>query len=260
MNAYLFTAITTTSQLLPNTGRYGASETVQTWDGCQSLIVLEDQFDVAQRKYEDWLHFQPPGENPRQVRVRKIAAAQFVSEELAESGSRPLDWNSAWKKWEALAEATPADDFEQGYWVDVESVIRPGMLADNIEMLLGNLQEDLRTGLNWSPDRQFFFIVSIIAPLVFSSAATANPAGLDGSSGEDSEPSDLIELGELYNLYPGALDKEAAALVEARNSVVAAWLWRKYAASTRLATHQIRIEPWCGVMGLKEESDSTRES
>jgi hypothetical protein len=29
---------------------------------------------------------------------------------------------------------------------------------------------------------------------------------------------------------PEMRDKEAAALVEARNSVVAAWLWRKYAA------------------------------
>jgi lipoprotein NlpI len=29
---------------------------------------------------------------------------------------------------------------------------------------------------------------------------------------------------------------------------VAAWLWQKYAAETRLAGNQVRIDPWCGVM------------
>jgi hypothetical protein len=46
-------------------------------------------------------------------------------------------------------------------------------------------------------------------------------------------------------------DKEAAALVEARNSVVAAWLWRKYAANTRLAPNEIQIDPCCAFIPVE---------
>jgi hypothetical protein len=70
------------------------------------------------------------------------------------------------------------------------------------------------------------------------------------SPDEDAETSNPIGIGELYANYPQALDKEAAALIRARNSVVAAWLWRRYAASTPLAANAIRIDPWCGVIGL----------
>jgi hypothetical protein len=40
-------------------------------------------------------------------------------------------------------------------------------------------------------------------------------------------------------------------LIRARNSAVAAWLWRKYAANAKFARDQIRIDPWCGVMGVE---------
>jgi hypothetical protein len=45
-------------------------------------------------------------------------------------------------------------------------------------------------------------------------------------------------------------DKKEAALVEARNSVVAAWLWRKYAADTRLAQNEIQITPCCSFVPM----------
>jgi hypothetical protein len=73
----------------------------------------------------------------------------------------------------------------------------------------------------------------------------------DVSSDENTEKSEPISIGELYATFPQALDKEAAALIQARNSVVAAWLWRRYAANTRLAANAIRIDPWCGAMGLE---------
>jgi hypothetical protein len=72
----------------------------------------------------------------------------------------------------------------------------------------------------------------------------------DGPSDENSEEPEPMGLGELYATYPQALDKEAAALIQARNSVVAAWLWRRYAANTPLATNAIRIDPWCGAICL----------
>jgi hypothetical protein len=46
-------------------------------------------------------------------------------------------------------------------------------------------------------------------------------------------------------------DKEAAALVEARNSVVAVWLWRKFAANTRLAPNEIQIDPCCSFIPVE---------
>jgi hypothetical protein len=58
-------------------------------------------------------------------------------------------------------------------------------------------------------------------------------------------------LAELLADFPQLANKEAAALVRARNSAVAAWLWQKYAAATRLAGNQVRIDPWCGVLGLE---------
>jgi hypothetical protein len=46
-------------------------------------------------------------------------------------------------------------------------------------------------------------------------------------------------------------DKDAAALVEARNSVVAVWLWRKFAANTRLAPYEIQIGPCCSFIPVE---------
>jgi hypothetical protein len=59
----------------------------------------------------------------------------------------------------------------------------------------------------------------------------------DDDKVDDKEP----ELDGFVATLPEMRDKEAAALVEARNSVVAAWLWRKYAADTRLAQNEIQI-------------------
>jgi hypothetical protein len=70
---------------------------------------------------------------------------------------------------------------------------------------------------------------------------------------DDPETPDTVESQSLLTLFPQAADKEAAALIQARNSVVAAWLWRRYAANTRLAANQIRIDPGCGVIGMEPE-------
>jgi len=53
--------------------------------------------------------------------------------------------------------------------------------------------------------------------------------------------------------YPKLAPMETAVLVRARNSVVAAWLWKKYAADTRLATNQIQLEAWGGVAWMEPE-------
>ena len=254
MNAYLFAAVTTRSQLLPNPGRYGPASAIQTWDASAMQIVFGNSPDEAQKQFGAWTLRQPEGENPGDVVIRKIAAAQFVDQLLTESGNTPLDWPAILKRAEALLESTPVDDFEQGYWVDVDQVVRPEKLSFSAGTLQSDVPEDIRTGLNWLSDKKFLFVLSVLSPFVPPLEPVDEPETEDansaGSPDENPGKSEPLEPGELYGLFPQALDKEAAALIQARNSVVAAWLWRRYAANTRLAANAIRIDPWCGAINL----------
>jgi hypothetical protein len=254
MNAYLFTAVVTRSQARPVPGSSGTVNALQTWDASASQIVLGNSPEEAQKKFEAWLRATAEGENPVETTIRKIAAAQFVDQLFTEPGGGPLDWPEIPKQVQAQLESTSVDDFEQGYWVDVNSVIGPDGLSPNIEWLRKDLPEDIRSGLNWSADKQFFFLLSALAPPPPPPELVDEPETdlheMAEAEDEDTGTSDPIGLGELYTNFPEALDKETAALIRARNSVVAAWLWRRYAASTRLAANSIRIDPWCGVIGL----------
>ena len=252
MNAYLFTAVATRSQVRPVTGRYGQANAIQTWDSCATQIVFGDSRDEAQRRFEDWLRATPEGEEPAEVQIRKVAAARFVDQLFTESEGAPLNWPEILKQAESQLQSTPADDFEQGYWVDVDQVVRPEKLSFSAGTLQSDVPEDIRSGLNWLSDKKFLFILSALSPLAPQPDPLDEPepddSDSDESLDENSEKTNPISIGELYATFPQALDKEAAALIQARNSVVAAWLWRRYAANTRLASNAIRIDPWCGAM------------
>jgi hypothetical protein len=254
MNAYLFTGVTTRSQVRPATGRSGPVDTIQTWDACGTLIVFGDSPEEAQKQFETWLCATPEGENPVKVAIRKIAAARFVDQLFTESGDTPLNWPEILKKAEAQLQSTPVDDFEQGYWVDVDQVVRPEKLSFSAGTLQSDVPEDIRSGLNWVSDRKFLFVLSVLSPMAPQveppDVPEADNPDFDVSSDENAEKSEPISIGEMYATFPQALDKEVAALIQARNSVVAAWLWRRYAANTRLAANAIRIDPWCGAIGL----------
>jgi hypothetical protein len=109
-----------------------------------------------------------------------------------------------------------------------------------------DLPEDIRSGLNWSPDKKFFFLVSVLSPRPLP-AIPADDLESDTPDHDDAddenENEEKPELDGFVATLPEMRDKEAAALVEARNSVVAVWLWRKYAADTRLAPNEIQITP-----------------
>jgi hypothetical protein len=254
MNAYLFTAVTTRSQVQPTTGRHGPVDTIQTWDACGTLIVFGDSPDEAQKQFETWLCATPEGENPLKVAIRKIAAAQFVDRLFTESGDTRLNWPEILKRAESQLQSTPMDDFEQGYWVDVDQMVRPEKLSFSAGTLQSDVPEDIRSGLNWLSDRKFLFVLSVLSPPAPPAELPDEPEmdypDSDESSDENAEKARPVSVGELYATFPQALDKEAAALIQARNSVVAAWLWRRYAANTRLAANAIRIDPWCGAIGL----------
>src|SRR5262249_36282990 len=153
-----------------------------------------------------------------------------------EEGSEHLDWSQIAEQAIAQAESFDAEAFEQGYWVDVNQAVRPGKLSPNIDTLQRDTPEDFGADLNWVADKQFLFVLSVLSPPPppepepeFEESPSAD---LENEPVEKSNP---ISLRELYETYPQARDKEAAALIRARNSVVAAWLWRRYAASTHLA-------------------------
>ena len=256
MNAYLFTAVSTVSQVRSSScgGRCEkAAGSLQVWDSCSSQIVLGDSPDEAQSQFETWLRTTPEGENPVDIKIRKIAAAQFVDQLFTESGGTPIDWPKILKLVESELESTSADDFEQGYWVDVDQVVRPDKLSFSAGTLQSDVPEDIRSGLNWSSDKKFLFVLSVLSPPAPPAEPVDEPEmdvpDSDESQDENPEEPKPIGIGELYGTFPQALDKEAAALIQARNSAVAAWLWRRYAANTRLTANSIRIDPWCGVIG-----------
>jgi len=254
MNAYLFSGVTTRSQVRPAPGRYGSADTIQTWDACGTQIVFGDSPGEAQKQFETWLHTTPEGENPVKVTIRKIAAAQFIDRLFTESGDAPLNWHQMIKQVESQLQSKPMDDFEQGYWVDVDQVVRANKLSFSVGTVQSDVPEDIRSGLNWLSDKKFLFVLSVLSPLAPQAEIPDEPdtesADLDELPDENAEKSEPISMGELYATFPQALDKEVAALIQARNSVVAAWLWRRYAANTRLAANAIRIDPWCGAIGL----------
>jgi hypothetical protein len=246
MNGYLFTAGFTRSQIRPTHGRGGQmADTVQIWDGCASAIIYGGVAEQAQKRFETWCRQTPDGENPVEMELKKVVAAQFVDQLLTESGGQPLDWPRISRQVNDILQATAVDDFEQGYWVDINQTVPPGKISFDVESLKRDLPEDIRSGLNWSPDKKFFFLLSVLSPRPFP-AIPADDLEPDAPDGDDENANALEpDLDGFVATLPEMRDKEAAALVEARNSVVATWLWRKYAADTPLAAYEIQIAPCC---------------
>ena len=255
MNGYLFAAGLTQSQVRPAPVRGGqVVETFQTWDACASAIVYGGDPEQAQKRFEAWCRRTPEGENPVETEIKKVVAAQFVDRLLTESGGNQLDWVQISQQVNDALLATPVDDFEQGYWVDINQAIPPGKISFDIESLKHDLAEDIQSGLNWSPDKNFFFLVSVLSarptPVTPTEELESNAPDCDNPSDENEAEAEP-DLDGFVATLPEMRDKEAVALVEARNSVVAAWLWRKFAADTRLAANEIQIAPCCSFIAVE---------
>lgn len=224
-------------------GQRGPGDTIQIWDASSDVIVLADLPQDAQNLFENALRVQPEGQNSREITIRKVSLAPVVDRLLTESGIIPLNWPRIFEKSNALLESTPVDDFEQGYWVDVDSVVGPDKLSFSIGTLQSDVPEEVRSGLNWSGDKQFYFLLQVLPsslppPAPSYESETQDPEG-DGSD----EPSQA-EIEAMNVTLP-----ETAAVIRARNSIAAAWLWRRYAANTTWAGRSIRIAPMCGTLG-----------
>ena len=213
-----------------------------------SAIIYGGDAEQAQKWFEAWCRLIPGGENPVEMDFKKIVAAQFVDQLLTESGGQSLDWPRVSRQVNDILQATPVDDFEQGYWVDINQAVPQEKISFDVQSLKRDLPEDIRSGLNWSPDKKFFFLVSALSPRPLP-AIPADELESDAPDRDDADDENENEakpdLDGFVATLPEMRDREAAALVEARNSVVAAWLWRKYAANTRLAANEIQITPCC---------------
>jgi len=255
MNGYLFTAGLTQTQVHPTPGRGGQMvDSIQVRDSCVSTIIYGGDPQQAQKRFEAWCRRTPEGENPVETDIKKVVAAQFVDQLLTESGGKPLDWPQISRQVNDILQATAVDDFEQGYWVDISQIMPPGKISFDVESLKRDLPEDIRSGLNWSPDKKFFFLLSVLTP----HPSPANPpdelepdAAIPDDTADENLDDEKPDLDGFVATLPEMRDKEAAALIEARNSVVAAWLWRKFAANTRLAPNEIQIDPCCNFIPVE---------
>jgi hypothetical protein len=250
-NGYLFTAGVTLSQVRPVPGMR-AGKTLQTWDTCMSAMVYSGDAEHAQKAFEDWCRASREAEDPIQTEIRKIVGARIIEQLLTESGGQNLDWSLLSRRLSESAsstdtgEANPAD-LGEGYWVDVNQAVPADSAASDMESLERGLAEDISSALNWSPEKRFLFLVSSLSapPVVtelYEEVDEEDPAQ------EQSQSDAGTTLDEAVAHLPEMREKEAAALVEARNSVVAAWLWRKFSANTPLASNDILVSPCCGII------------
>ncbi len=248
MDAYLFNAGVKQSQVRSVAGSYG--ESLRTWDASLSAIVYGGELEGARKTFERWCQLSPEGQNPIETEIRILLSAPMLGELLTESGGQPLDWREMSRRSTEALHTTPVDDFEQGYWVDINQVLPPGPISYDIDSLKRDLPEDIRSGLNWSQERTFLFLVSVLRPPPPPPDPDAEFAD-DTLNSRDQEPdagqSTGAELDDAVAALPEMREKESAALVEARNSVVAGWLWRKYAVETPLAQNEIHIGQCCSI-------------
>ena len=245
MNAYLFNAGVGRTRQDPVRGW-------QSWDSCESAVVFGANSEEAQREFEEWCRSSSDGEDPAEPVIKRVVGAQFVEQLLTESGGRALNWREISEQVTEQVSASSVDDFEQGYWVDVNQAVPAGKESFDVEALQRDLPDDIRSGLNWSPTKKFLFLVSVLSPPPLPSDSdddfTPEEAEAGASEGErGKEP----ELDPVIAALPEMREKEAAALVEARNSVVAGWLWRRFAADTRLAANEIYISQCCGIFPVE---------
>ena len=239
MNAYLFNAWISQYQH----GHYG--------DGCSSLILYGADSQAARRYFEHSLLQADNPESPAPTRVECLVSAPLLDQLLTEAGPEPIDWEQVCARAAKDLEAAAPDDFDHGYWVDCDQCVPPDGLASDIEKLQASLPEDIRSGLNWSPEKTRFYILSVLRPLApppeppdeFEEREAVAPG-----AGEDSDAGAEAGSTGVPTPFPEVAQKELAVLLRARNSVVATWLWRKHAADTAFKNHAIRIDAWCGAL------------
>lgn len=236
MNAYLFSAAIVGQRTRPDPSHPNQP---QRWDFCTDSIVGGETAQQAQERYEAWLHH--TRDDSTELEIKQIIATPFTDQLLSELGPATLDWPTLCRQAVALLENTAAEESQQGYWVDVNNIPWPSPMPESADALLKELPPEVRDGLNWEPDKLFLFIISALVPIAAPTQDEPGTPFYDESS-HDLPAADVP--------MPELLEKECAAVVCARNSVVATWLWKRFAAATAYDKNEILIIPWCGTVGL----------
>jgi len=233
MNSFLFTGLITQFT-------QGRSS-----DGCISLILYGGELEAARDLFEKTLNFSNEAER-REVRVDKIIAAPVLESVLAETGPVPIDWDAIARETFEMLERPGEDPFAQGYWVDFNQWPAPDKLSASIEALQAELPEDIRSGLNWAPENQYYFLAAILSPPPVPRFDDVDE-GVENDVGEEEEA--LESDSSANSQIP---EKELAVVIRARNGVVAAWLLRNFARTTPLAANAIELSPMCEAVSVAE--------
>ena len=246
MNAYLFNALVSHS----DKGHFV--------DACWNIILYGGDEAASWKAFEGMLLSSNRGENPGGTKIQKMVGAPVLEQLLTEAGSSPINWPQIPEEVQRILESIPLDDQEQGYWVDCEQWVRADKLAPGIDWLKRELPEEIRCGLNWSLDKTYFFLITVLSPPPASAELTEEsnerPQPAEGQFDEDDfDTSAEQDSYQQQVAFPQLMDKELAVVARARNSVVAAWLWRKYAAGTSLAANAIRIDALCDIVRIGGE-------
>ncbi len=263
MSTYLFTGSIIQLRIGSSCAPSGCGSQVS--NTCMSLIVYGGDLEAAQRRFEAWVA-QFGEANQMTTSINKVVAAPLMEQLFTETGCVPIDWSKITELMQSSLETAAGDDFEQGYWADVNQIVSPKNLSPDMASLQASLDEEIRSGLNWAVEKQFLFLISALSPPPpppeFSDEEEVDPVN-NSETNEDAYEADMENAEQLDASFPELVDKEVAVLIQARNSVVAAWLWRRYAASTRLAGNQIRVDPlclWCKVQEPEPDGPAGSES
>jgi hypothetical protein len=220
-------------------------------DSCSTGILRDCEEPQARAWFEGWLQHggRAEGEHPR--KIEKIVVSPIMDRLFTETGDEPLNWAALADQAARVLEVEGEAYEQQGYWADCDALVSPARLAWDMNALQRSLPEDVRSGLNWSADTQNLFLVSALVIPSFEAEAETDYDNPQPSAADESEESSRHQR---EAPFPELAAREATAVVKARNTVVAAWLWRRHAAQTPLARNPIRVDGWCSVVGPQNDA------
>jgi hypothetical protein len=223
----------------------------QIADACVSVILFGGGKEEAMASFEEQLLAPTGSESSAAIKIEKVICAPVFNELFTEERVIPINWPEICEEAERILQDTQPDDLAQGYWVDCDQTVPPGRLSANIDSLKIELPEDIRSNLNWSGDKAYFFLVSVFSAPKQPADFYEDQEQVELNPNEDESTQFAAE--PRVSPFPELVDKDLVVLIRARNSVIAAWLWRKHALSTTMATNRISIGPWCGAYPVDQE-------
>ncbi|MGH7967944.1 MAG: hypothetical protein ACREIC_04370 [Limisphaerales bacterium] len=252
MNGYLFSAGARQTRFVKDRG-------LLTWDSCVSAILYGSEPGEAQRQFEAWCQTKPEGDAEAEINIKRITAVQLVDQLLTESGGTAINWPEIARRLLDPIMATAVDASEQGLWADVNQLVPPMAHCGDFQSFQLAMPDEIRSGLNWSLDKQCVFLVTAMSP------APPPPDPNKEFDEKETPPDDGTEEGQEANddldgfvaTLPEMREKEAAGLVEARNAVVAGWLWRAFLATTPAAANEISVGQCCTIFSAEGGSTAS---